>query len=207
MLVVGIKDFKMPRRRRQRGRKKGNRLNSKTVTLHVRHAFSCISLPLLHDYYGKIPSFIFYGGRKQATAKFSFSFRTWVWFLGIRLKRVRLHLQMSWSNRERDWNNANSLFKRRFSGRHRRGVLYFNCVLGWVARAKLQEWSGIHVVWENCLHFATPLLVSSRNDVWETSAGIPYWWPVTTQIWVMLLIGWSKFPSQHDQSEALPRTG
>ena len=125
MLMVGIKDFKMPRRRRQRERKKGNRLNSKTVTLHVRHAFSCISLPLLHDYYGKIPSFIFYGGRKQATAKFSFSFLTWVWFLGIRLKRVRLHLQMSWSKRERDWNNANSLFKRRFSGRHRRGVLYF----------------------------------------------------------------------------------
>ena len=52
----------------------------------------------------------------------------------------------------------------------------FYCVLGWVARAKLQEWSGIHVVWENCWHFATPLLVS---------AGIPYWWPVITQNWVV----------------------
>ena len=27
----------------------------------------------------------------------------------------------------------------------------------------------------------------------ETSAEIPYWWYIATQIWVMLLIGWSKF--------------
>ena len=74
MLVVGIKDFKMPRRRRQRERQKGNRLNSNTTTLHVHHAFLYISLPLLQDYDGKIPNFTFYGGRKQATAKFSFSF-------------------------------------------------------------------------------------------------------------------------------------
>ena len=33
-------------------------------------------------------------------------------------------------------------------------------------------------------------LVSPPNDVyWETSAEIPYWWRVTTQIWVVLLIG------------------
>ena len=32
-----------------------------------------------------------------------------------------------------------------------------------------------------------------RNDIWETSTEIPYWWCVTTQIWVVLLIGWSKF--------------
>ena len=41
------------------------------------------------------------------------------------------------------------------------------------------------------------------NDVWETSTEIPYWWHITTQIWVVLLIGWIKFPTQHDQSEAL----
>ena len=29
----------------------------------------------------------------------------------------------------------------------------------------------------------------------------------TTQIWVALLIGWIKFPTRHDQSEALPRSG
>ena len=32
---------------------------------------------------------------------------------------------------------------------------------------------------------------------------IPYWWRVTTQIWVVDLIGWSKYLSQHNQSEAL----
>ena len=34
-----------------------------------------------------------------------------------------------------------------------------------------------------------------------------YWWRVTTQIWVVLLIGWIKFPTRYDQSEALPRSG
>ena len=45
------------------------------------------------------------------------------------------------------------------------------------------------VAWENSRHFATPTTVSRRNDVWETSADIPYWWRVTTQIWVVFLIG------------------
>ena len=34
------------------------------------------------------------------------------------------------------------------------------------------------VAWEN-KYFATPPLISLRNDVWETSAEIPYWWRVT----------------------------
>ena len=38
--------------------------------------------------------------------------------------------------------------------------------------------------WENSRHFATRPLVFPPNDVWETNAEIPYWWPVTTQIWV-----------------------
>ena len=50
------------------------------------------------------------------------------------------------------------------------------------------------LAWENSQHLATLQLVSLPNDVWETSAEIPYWWPVTTQIWVVLLIGWIKFP-------------
>ena len=34
--------------------------------------------------------------------------------------------------------------------------------------------------------------VLTQNDIWETSAEIrPYWWPVTTKIWVVLLIGWT----------------
>ena len=51
-------------------------LLSKTTGLHVHHAFLYISLPLLHDYDVKMPNFTFYGGRKQATAKVSFSFLT-----------------------------------------------------------------------------------------------------------------------------------
>ena len=62
----------------------------KTTTLQVHHAFSYISLPSLHDYDGKMPNFTFYGGRKQATARFSFSSWTWIWFLGIRLKKSSL---------------------------------------------------------------------------------------------------------------------
>ena len=36
---------------------------------------------------------------------------------------------------------------------------------------------------------------TAENDFWEMSAEIPYRWHVTTKIWVVLLIGWSKFPS------------
>ena len=41
-------------------------------------------------------------------------------------------------------------------------------------------------------HFTMPSLVSSENDVCEMSAEIWYWWRVNTQIWVVLLIVWSK---------------
>ena len=54
--------------------------------------------------------------------------------------------------------------------------------------------------------FATPPLVSPRNNVWQTSAEITYWWRVATQIWIVLLIGLSKFLARHDQSGALPRS-
>ena len=47
---------------------------SKTTSLHVHHAFLYISLPPLQDYNVKMPNFTFYGGRKQATTNFSFSF-------------------------------------------------------------------------------------------------------------------------------------
>ena len=38
-------------------------------------------------------------------------------------------------------------------------------------------------------YFTALPLVSSWNAVWETSAEISYWWPVTNQFWVVLLIG------------------
>ena len=43
---------------------------------------------------------------------------------------------------------------------------------------------------KNSQHFTTPSLVSPRNDVWGgATTEIPYWWHVSTQIWVVLLIG------------------
>ena len=61
------------------------------------------------------------------------------------------------------------------------------------------------IAWENSRHFVTPQLVSPWNDVWETSAEIPYWWRITTQIWVVLLrVAWE---SWFTQSEAPPRSG
>ena len=60
------------------------------------------------------------------------------------------------------------------------------------------------VAWENSQHLATLSLVPPPNDLWETSAEIPYGWRVTTQIWIMFLIGWIKFLMRHNQSEALP---
>ena len=59
---------------------------SKTTTLDVHHAFLYISQPVLHDYDVNMPNFAFYGGRKQATAKFYFSFCTWIWCLRIQLQ-------------------------------------------------------------------------------------------------------------------------
>ena len=56
------------------------------------------------------------------------------------------------------------------------------------------------------MQFETPPVVSPRNNVWEMSAEIPYWWCVTTPIWLVVLIGWSRFPTRHDQSEQLPRS-
>ena len=50
------------------------RLLNETSSLHVHHAFLYISLLLLQDYDVKMPNFTFYGGHKQATEKFSFSF-------------------------------------------------------------------------------------------------------------------------------------
>ena len=47
---------------------------SKTTTLHVHHTFLYISLPSLHDYDVKMPTFTIYGERKQATTNFLFSF-------------------------------------------------------------------------------------------------------------------------------------
>ena len=55
---------------------------------------------------------------------------------------------------------------------------------------------------QRCHHWLSP-----RSDVWQTSAQIPYWWRVTTQIWVGLLIGRVAREICYNLSETLPRSG
>ena len=52
-----------------------------------------------------------------------------------------------------------------------------------------------------------PPLVSQRSDFWGMSAEIPYWWHVTTQIWVVFLIGHAARTVSFNQSEAPPEPG
>ena len=63
------------------------------------------------------------------------------------------------------------------------------------------------IAWENSRHLATLPLVSPPNDVWETSAEIPYWWHVTSQIWVVLLIGWINFSRGTTNQKHYPDLG
>ena len=60
--------------------------------------------------------------------------------------------------------------------------------------------------WENSWHFATQALVSPRNNVWGTRAEIPYWWRVTIQIWVVILIGCADMEIRFNQSDAVTRS-
>ena len=142
----------------------------RTTTLHVHHAFWFISLPSLHDHDVKMSNFTFYRERKQATTNFSFSFLTWV-VHGVPKKSTPgkfAYILHFW----RPGINAKSLKKR----------------LSPSSMLKLS------ISWGNSRHFAMPTPVSTRNDICGTSAEILYWWHVTTQIRVVLLIqGWSKF--------------
>ena len=84
----------------------------------------------------------------------------------------------------------------------------------------LEKWPLFHLIskhslnanlfvlaWENSRHLASLPRVSPPNDVWETSAEMPYWWHVTTQIWVVFLIGNAAWEIWFNQSEALPGSG
>ena len=60
----------------------------------------------------------------------------------------------------------------------------------------------VTLAWENSWHFVKRPLDSPLNDVWETSAEIPYWWRV-----YRLLLRSEQCFTRHDQSEALPKSG
>ena len=64
----------------------------------------------------------------------------------------------------------------------------------------------LNLAWENRRHSATLPTVFPRNDVWEASAEIPYWWRVSAKIWLVLLIGRAACEICFNQSEALLRS-
>ena len=63
------------------------------------------------------------------------------------------------------------------------------CISDFVLWKKKWNFLIVDCTWENSQHLATPSLVFLQNDIWGMSKEIPYWWCVTTQIWVVLLIG------------------
>ena len=67
-------------------------LISKTTTSHVHHVFLYISFLFLLDHDVKMPNFAFYGGRKQATTKFSSLSELGYGPLKFTFRGVRLHL-------------------------------------------------------------------------------------------------------------------
>ena len=104
-VVLYNREFKIQRRGRQLERQKTIGLISKTTTSHVQHTFLFISFPFL-------PNFAFYGGRKQATTKFYFSFWAWIWPLEIQLQEGSPTIDKvsrGRNNRYRDWKNSNLL--------------------------------------------------------------------------------------------------
>ena len=79
----------------------------------------------------------------------------------------------------------------------------------------IYEFAKFYLAWENSQHFATgggrvvggcSPLVSLGSDIWETIAEIPFWWYITTQIWVVLLIGCAVWEFCFSQSEVRLRS-
>ena len=42
------------------------------------------------------------------------------------------------------------------------------------------------LAWENSQHFEMPPPFFLENNIWGRSTEIPFWWRITTQIWVVL---------------------
>ena len=119
-------DFKMPRRRRKQKRQKSNGLNKQNNNVTLLCTFLCSHSRTTT---GKCLISRFMGDVNKRRLNFlplsEFDYGS----KEFGSKRVRLHLTklMSWSNRDRDWKNANSLSKRRFRGRRSRSI--FNSLL------------------------------------------------------------------------------
>ena len=69
------------------------------------------------------------------------------------------------------------------------GRLYTICQTTWKKTCSICDTSlkKLKLAWENCSHFVMPLVVCFPAK-WRTSAEIPYWWHVDTQIWGLVLL-------------------
>ena len=101
---------------------------SETTTLHVHHAFLCISFLLLHDYNVKMPNFTFWRGRENTRQRLSYSF--------LELRRSLLEFKSRNLTNWTRWNkcykvcsSATSLFKRHFLNRRCRCCLRVSIII------------------------------------------------------------------------------
>ena len=79
---------------------------------------------------------------------------------GLRLKKL-----MSWSYRVRDWKNANLLFKRRFRGRHRCGILR-DLTIRQRRRPWKRRWKIDFASFETFSRLSQSALLLERREFW-----------------------------------------
>ena len=84
---------------------------SKSTTSHLHETFLYISWQFLYDYDVKMTNFAFYEERNQALAKFYFSFYNNLDM--VPWNSTSRRFAYFWNNRDKDWKNTNSHFKRR----------------------------------------------------------------------------------------------
>ena len=112
------RDLTKPRRRLQRERHKTIDLISKTTTRHLHHAFLYIYLPSLHNY-DQILSLL--GNRNGKALNSTISVRTWARsaLSSSSQNPLLFSNRANWDNREKNENEAKSVFKRCFHRRRR----------------------------------------------------------------------------------------
>jgi len=96
------RELKQRRRRRQRERQKSNRFRlTKQQFCTCISLFWTISLPLLHDYFVKVPNFTFCWGRERRRTTFFFFSVPELWYslLAFNSRKICQHL-MNWTSLE-----------------------------------------------------------------------------------------------------------
>ena len=157
-------------------------------------------------------NFTFCGGCKQGTTKVSRYFWTRIWFFGIQFKKSSLpfdKVQASWENRDRDWKNANSLFKWRF--RRRKGCkVYFSATFS--RTSPLSDRKVPPPYWEANLHYKMPKLSvmgTYQKDVCNPNKMVLNWFNTILRNFLLLFSSFqtASLPGRIDQINHLLRPG